>query len=421
MSSNRVIGVIGSGTMGSGIAEAAASAGFVTKVLDIDPDRVRKAYAEIGERLDRRVADGKMSGPKREATVSCLEVASAYEDLADAECVVEAVPEDPSLKRQVLAELERVVSPRALLTTNTSSLAIAELAEGMRHEERFLGMHFFNPAPAMDLVELVRGPATSEQAIVDARAICVKLGKTAVQVKDSPGFIGNRVNRPFYLESQRLVETGEATIGAVDQAVKDVGGLRMGPFELLDLIGLDVSQRVSQSLYDAFGKTARFAPSGLQGKLVSNGHLGRKSGRGFYDYSDGRPMAAYETRALDTSGWRPTPALRAFAESLGGSADRETWIFARIFSAVVNEGARVADTIATPRAVDQVMELGFHYPRGPLAQADHLGLDVVHALLLEFHEATGDERFKPCELIERHVSEGNLGEATARGFLHHSL
>ncbi|MCZ6816624.1 MAG: 3-hydroxyacyl-CoA dehydrogenase NAD-binding domain-containing protein, partial [Planctomycetota bacterium] len=286
--SERVIGIIGSGTMGAGIAQAAATAGFVVKTLDTDQQLVKDAYQGIRERLDGKLAKGKLSQVERDAIVERLHVAAGLSDIKDVECIIEAVPEDLALKRRIFSEIDGVVSPRTLLATNTSSLSIAKIADGLKNADRFIGMHFFNPAPVMKLIELVRGPETGDQAVVGARAVCTKLSKTAVLVKDSPGFIGNRVNRPFYLEAMRLLESGEADVLTIDAAVRDVGGFRMGPFELLDLIGLDVNLRVTETVYNGFGKPKRFTPSPIQKKLVSEGHLGRKSGRGFYDHSDGR-------------------------------------------------------------------------------------------------------------------------------------
>ncbi|MFQ5430288.1 MAG: 3-hydroxyacyl-CoA dehydrogenase [Phycisphaerae bacterium] len=422
MSSDRVIGVVGSGTMGSGIAQTAATAGFVVRTLDTDPQLVKDAYAAVIERLDRRVAKGRLPRNERDETVARLHVANNVGELADAECVIEAVPEDLSLKRKVLAELQTAVSPRTLLATNTSSFSIAKLAEGLDRADRFLGMHFFNPAPVMKLVELVQGPQTSEQSLVDARAICTKLDKTPVKVKDSPGFIGNRVNRPFYLESLRLLETGEADVRSIDEAMKAVGGFRMGPFELLDLIGLDINLRVTETVYHDLGRPARFAPNAVQQSLVAAGHHGRKTGRGFYDHTNGDPTPAYETRLKNASSWQPRPALTAFAQMLDKPADRRLWLYARVFTAVMNEAARVADSIALPRDVNLAMELGFHYPEGPLAVADAVGLDIMQKLLSEFYEESGrDERYAPNPLLDRRVAEGHLGERAARGFLYHAL
>lgn len=421
-SSERLFGVIGSGTMGEGIAHAAAAAGFVVRTMDTDPALVRAAYERIAQRLDDRVARGRLARYDRDQAVARLQVATGYSDFKSAEVVVEAITEDLALKRKVFAELDRTVSPRTLLASNTSSLSIARLAEGLKHADRFLGMHFFNPAPVMKLVELVCGPQTSDQSLVDARAVCAKLEKTAVKVKDSPGFIGNRVNRPFYLESLRLVETGQADVRSLDAAMKSVGGFRMGPFELLDLIGMDINLKVTETVYNDFGRPARFAPSALQQRLVAEGRLGRKTGRGFYDYTNGEPTPAYEAPMKNVAAWQPTPALRAFAAALEKPADRAMWMYARVFIAVLNEAALAADSIALPRDVNLTMELGFNYPEGPLATADYVGLDVCQALLADFQkESGGDERYAPNPLLDRHVAKGELGEKTAHGFLYHAL
>jgi len=408
--------------MGGGIAQAAAAAGFIVHTLDVSPDLVKAAYARIVERLDARVARGSLPRHDRDALVARLHVARDMSDFKNTEVVVEAVHEDTGLKRKILAQLDAVASARTLLATNTSSLSITQLGEGLKHGSRFLGMHFFNPAPVMKLVELVRGANTSEQAMVDARAICTALDKTAVKVKDSPGFIGNRVNRPFYLEALRLLESGDADIPTIDNAMKKVGAFRMGPFELLDLIGLDINLRVTETVFEGFGKPRRFAPNQIQQKLVAEGRLGRKSGCGFYDYSNHEPMPAYETKLKSPSSWKASPALKDFAAMLEKPADRPMWIYARIFMAVMNEAALVAETIALARDVNLTMELGFNYNEGPLATADFVGLDICQRLLADFHAQTNDdERYAPNALLNGHVAKGELGEKTAHGFLYHAL
>ncbi len=422
MSSDRLIGVIGSGTMGAGIAHTCAASGFNVATLDVSPSLVESAYGKIRERLEERVAKGKLPRHEKDAIVSRLAIAKSMSDFADAECVIEAVPEDLALKRNTFKQLEAAVNPRTLLATNTSCLSIAKIAEALKEPGRFVGMHFFNPAPVMKLVEIVRGPATSDQAFVDARAICYKLDKTAVKVKDSPGFIGNRVNRPFYLEALRLLETGEADIRSIDAAMKQVGGFKMGPFELLDLIGLDVNLSVTTSVWEDFGKPSRLAPNAIQQKLVAEGHLGRKTSRGFLDYSGKEPMPAFETKVKDSSGWSPSPALKEFAAALSKPADRALWIYSRIIMAVINEAGMAADTIALPRDVNLTMELGFNYPEGPLATADFVGLDIIQRLLADcYRESGNDSRYAPNALLDRHVAAGELGEKSAHGFLYHAL
>ncbi len=413
---------MGSGTMGAGIAQSAAATGFVVHAFDTSPDLVEKALAIIGQKLDERVAAGKLPKHDKGATMSRLHVGKSLNVLADAECVIEAVVEDLPAKKKVFADLEKVVSERTLLASNTSSLSIDRIGESLRRPERFIGMHFFNPAPVMKLVELVLGTKSGAQALVDGRAVCAKLDKTAVKVKDSPGFIGNRVNRHFYLEALRLLETGESDIRTIDAAIRTVGGFKMGPFELLDLIGLDVNLSVTKSVWEGFNKPARFAPSAIQERLVESGYLGRKSRRGFYDYANGDPSPAYENKLKGSSDWKASPSLSAFAAALGKPADRSMWLFARILLAVINEGARTADTIALPRDVDVTMQLGFNYPQGPLGIADHVGLDIVQRLMTDFFgETKGDDRYAPNPLLDRLVSEGELGEQSAKGFHYHAL
>ncbi len=408
--------------MGTGIAQAAATAGFVVRMLDSEPERAKAAHKKIIERLDRRVAKGELTRPDRDEIVPRLGFAERIDDLKGAEVIVEAVPEDAATKENVLRELDAIASDRTLLATNTSSLSVAGLANGLEHADRFLGMHFFNPAPTMDLVEVVRGPKTGDQTYVDARAVCAKLNKTVVLVKDSPGFIGNRVNRPFYLEAMSLLETGEADVSAIDSAMREVGGFKMGPFELLDYVGLDVSLSVSRRVHEDLGTPARVAASPIQEKLVGQGRFGRKSGRGFYDYESNPSVVGLETQAADVSAWRPTRALEQFAAVLGRPADRAMWLYARILLAVMNEAAIVADSIAIPRDVNLTMVHGFSYPEGPLETADAVGLDVIQRLLADFFEESGGhERYAPNALLNRLVSEGHLGEASARGFLYHAL
>ncbi len=422
MSNNeRVLGVIGAGTMGGGIAHAAAAGGFKVLCTDTDPKLVEQAFGKIRERLDSSVAKGRISSRERDEIAARLHVCKGYDAFADAECVIEAAPEDLALKKKIFAELDKLPA-KVLRASNTSSLAIARIADGLKHADRVLGLHFFNPAPVMQLIELVQAPQTSAQSVVDARAVCAKLDKTAVKVKDSPGFIGNRVNRPFYLEALRLLETGEGDIRTIDSALKSVGEFKMGAFELLDLIGLDINLKVTESVYNDFNKPARFAPNAIQQKLVHAGKLGRKTGCGFYDYSNGDPLPAYESQPKSTSGWKPSAAVAELAKALDKPADRAMWLFARVWTAVVNEAAHVANTIALARDVNLTMELGFAYPQGPLALADFVGLDVVQALMSEFFKETGgDERYAPNPLMDDLVRAGNLGEKTAHGFLYHSL
>jgi 3-hydroxybutyryl-CoA dehydrogenase len=418
---DRIVGVVGAGTMGAGIAQVAAQAGFIVETLDANPEVVRKAFAGIEERLDRQVEKKKLPQHERDETMARLRVAGGYDAFKDAELVIEAVPEDVSLKRRVLADVAAKVSPRAVIATNTSSISVAKLADGLPKPERFLGMHFFNPAPVMNLVELVSGPQTDQQTMVLGVAFANAFNKTPIKVKDSPGFVVNRVARPFYLESLAMLEAGVADVQTIDAAIRDVGKFPMGPFQLLDLIGLDVNLAVTRTVYEGFDKPARFAPSPIQIKLVEQGRLGRKSGRGFYDYSTEPPTRSFETPVRTSDGWKPTAVLTTLAQALGKPADRAMYLYARIIVAIINEAALTAGTIALPREIDLGMKLGLNYPDGPMEIADFIGLDVVRDLMVEFAKDDSSGRYQPAPLLLERIKVGKLGEKTAHGFLRHSL
>lgn len=421
VTTERIVGVIGAGTMGAGIAHIAAQSGFVVETLDSSPDVVRKAYDGIRERVDSQVQKGRLPQHERDAIVGRLRVAEGFGCLKGAELVIEAAPEDLALKRKVLAEAEGVLDNGAVLATNTSSLSIAKLSEGLRRPERFIGIHFFNPAPVMNLTELIRGPQTSDHTLTLAVAFSNALGKTPIKVKDSPGFVVNRVARPFYLEALSLLESGFADVRTIDAAMREVGGYRMGPFELLDLIGLDVNLAVTTSVYEGFNRPARFAPSAIQKRLVEQGRVGRKTGRGFYDYSSNPPAIAFETSARSADAWTPGAAFAQFANVLGKPVDRAAYIYARIVAAVINEAARAAETIALPRDVDLGAKLGLNFPEGPMELADFAGLDIVLKLMQELHASDAAGRYEPAPLLIQRVQEGKLGEKSACGFLRHSL
>ena len=420
MSNERVLGIVGTGRLGTGLAQAAAAAGIDVRMLDQTPELTRRARDRIGESLALRAAAGKMSDREREETVRRLKTAAALAELADAECVIEAVPEDAAAKRAVLAELSRTVSPRTLLATTTSTLSIDELARPLPGADRFLGLHFLYPAEDNPLVEMVRGAATSEQTLVSARAICVRLGKTPVKVTDTPGFIANRVRAAWHAEALRLLEQGEAGICAIDEAVRHCGGFARGPAAELDDGGLDAALRLTEAIWVGLGRPPRLAPPAILRKLVAAGHLGRATGRGLYDYANSRPTPAYE---VPPRGPRPWPAsVDELAQALGRPPGRPVWIYARLLAAAIGEAALVADGPALPRDVNLALELGCGWPEGPLATADRVGLDLVRRLLADFAvETGGGDAFAPPPLLERLVADGHLGEKTARGFLHHSL
>jgi len=286
------VAVIGAGAMGAGIAQVAAQAGHPVKLYDNRPGAAAQAIAAIDQRLGQRVKAGKLADSARLACLANLHACDALPALADARLVIEAIVEQLAVKRQLFAELERLCAPDCLLASNTSSLSITTLAAELAHPERFAGLHFFNPAPVMALVEVVSGLATAEHTACTLHDTASAWGKRPVHTRSTPGFIVNRVARPFYAESLRLLQEGAADSATLDALLREAGGFAMGAFELTDLIGHDVNYAVTCSVFDAYYQDMRFQPSLLQKELVDAGRLGRKSGQGFYDYREGaqRPL-----------------------------------------------------------------------------------------------------------------------------------
>ncbi|MCA1223538.1 3-hydroxyacyl-CoA dehydrogenase NAD-binding domain-containing protein, partial [Streptomyces sp. 8L] len=302
------VGVVGTGTMGRGIAQVALVAGHPVRLHDAAPGRAREAVDAIVGRLDRLAAKGKLTAAERDAAASRLTAVDGLDGLAGCVLVAEAVLEDVAVKRELFAEVEKVVADDCLLATNTSSLSVTEIGGALRVPGRLVGLHFFNPAPLLPLVEVVSGFATEEAAARRAYETARAWGKTPVRCSDTPGFIVNRVARPFYAEALRVYEERAADPATVDAVLRESGGFRMGPFELTDLIGQDVNEAVTRSVWDAFFKDPKFTPSLAQHRLVQAGRLGRKSGHGWFPYEgDGaRP---------DGDGARPAPRTEAPCEA----------------------------------------------------------------------------------------------------------
>jgi len=289
-----VVGVVGAGTMGAGIAQVAAQAGHAVLLTDSVAGAVERGLGDIAAGLDRLVEKARMARDQRDAVLGRVRAVAGLEDLAPARLVVEAVTEDLSVKRALFAALESIVAADVVLASNTSSLSITALAAGLTHPGRVIGMHFFNPPPLMPLVEVISGRASAAVAVETVFATARAWGKQPVHVRSTPAFIVNRVARPYYGEAFRLLDEGWADIATIDTLLREAGGFRMGPFELIDLIGLDVNLAVTRSVHAAFFGDPRYAPSLTQQDYVDAGWLGRKSGRGFYDYAPGaaKPKAA---------------------------------------------------------------------------------------------------------------------------------
>lgn len=278
-----IIGILGAGTMGAGIAQVAASHGHNVVLYDVQAQFAQRGMERIRQGLERAVKKSQLTPQEMDTTLSHLWTTTDLSDLHTATIVIEAVPEELALKRDIFHALDHLCCPETILCSNTSSLSIAALAGATERADRVAGLHFFNPAPVMPLIEVVRADSTSDETISRLIDLARRWGKTPVVVKDTPGFIVNRVARPFYAEALRLLDHGVASVETIDRIVR-AAGFKLGPFELLDLIGLDVNLAVTQSIYNAFFQEPRFKPHPIQQRMVEAKRLGRKTGRGFYDY-----------------------------------------------------------------------------------------------------------------------------------------
>ena len=281
-----LIGVLGAGTMGSGIAQVCAQAGFETLLYDVSQQFIDNGLGRIRSFLQRSRARGKITAEEEKQILERLISTLQLEDFRECALVIEAAPEQIDLKRDMFKKLDALCPPDALLATNTSSFSVTAIAGATRQPERVLGMHFFNPPPLMALVEIIRGDRTSPATMEKAISIARQIGKTPVAAKDTPGFIVNRIARPFYNEALRILGDGQAEVEAIDRIMKEAGGFPMGPFELMDLIGIDINFAATQSLHQSFFYDSRFRPSPIQQRMALAGNLGRKTGRGFYTYGE---------------------------------------------------------------------------------------------------------------------------------------
>jgi 3-hydroxybutyryl-CoA dehydrogenase len=382
------IGVVGAGTMGAGIAQIAALGGYETRLHD----PVGTALDAGIDRLYRALAKGATKGLWSEADAETASdrvgAAKSLGDLGECDLVVDAAPEDLALKRDLFAALAEACGPKAILASNTSSLPVTAIAAEAPHRERIVGMHFFNPPALMKLVEVVATADSSPEALEATAEVGKRMGRTPIRAKDSPGFIANRLARPFTLESLRMLADGVADAATIDRVCRIGGGFRMGPFELIDLIGLDVNLSVARSFYAQGGEPERWRPSPIQEAMVAEGKLGRKSSRGFYEYGE-------ETRRV------PDPDLGIEAptldpEQLARIDPAGPGILPRLIAQIANEAAfALEEEIGSPADMDTAMRLGFNWPRGPLELTGLIGAKRAVALLEGLREQHG-EAYRPA-------------------------
>ncbi|MEP7041245.1 MAG: 3-hydroxyacyl-CoA dehydrogenase NAD-binding domain-containing protein [Chloroflexota bacterium] len=393
------IGILGAGTMGAGIAQIAIEAGIEAVVHDPIAGASERARERIAGFLARKVEKGQLDAAAASAALDRLTPAASFEELAAADLVVEAIPEELELKREAFRRLDAAAEPETILATNTSSLSVAEIASAVKRPERVVGMHFFNPVPLMALVEVIAGPGTAPGVAQAAVAAASRLGKTPVLAADTPGFIVNRVARPYYLEAMRILGDGLAGIEEIDAAMRDAG-FRMGPFELVDIIGTDVNFAVSQSMYQALAQDPRYRPHLMQAAVVDAGRLGRKGGGGFYDYgTDGARGAP----------WAGLPSTEPAAHM---SAEQ---ISMRVLAALVNEAASAVEGgVAEPEAIDTAMRLGANYPAGPLEWGERIGLPPIVETLDALQRDASDARYRVVPLL-RSLAEGGGSFFAPRG------
>lgn len=398
------VAVVGAGTMGSGIAQVAAMSGWTVELTDTSKSFVRAQLAKMRGQLDKLVEKGRLTADARDTTLGRLHFAVDAETLGGTDLVIEAIIENHDAKVAVLRPIVAAARPDTIFASNTSSLSISRLGDSLDIAPRMVGMHFFNPVPLLPLVEVIAGRESDPTLVTRVAEIARGWGKTVVRAKDTPGFIVNRVARGYYLESLRMLGEGVAGVDEIDATLKRLGGMRMGPFELMDMIGIDVNYSVSLSVWEQMGKPARLTPHDIQRGLFDKGQIGRKAGRGFYDYSGPTPLPAV---VLPRQSFHMPPKLyeatRRFvsgATTIDGS-QTEQYMFARVIATVINEGALLCDDgVATREDIDTALKLGANYPTGPLEWAERIGRHTTRAMLDALNATVTDNRFAAAEWLK---------------------
>jgi 3-hydroxybutyryl-CoA dehydrogenase len=401
------IGLAGAGTMGAGIAQLAALGRYETRLHDPDSAALEAGEARLRAALVEGADRGRWSSEEAEAASARVVAAREIDDLADCNLIIEAAPEDLALKRALFAQLAAVCGPETILATNTSSLSVTAIAGAVERPERVCGMHFFNPPVAMRLVEVVAGEETAPDVMDAAAGVAERMGRAPVRAADEIGFIANRCARPFGLEALRILGDGEASVAQIDAIARIGGGFRMGPFELMDLVGVDVNFEVAKSFWEQSFHEPRWQPHPIQAKMVAAGRLGRKSGRGYYDYRAGphRPEdpKLAERPPANVTEWRGH-------DSIALPTEIQVAILSRIVCQLVNEAYfALGRRIGSREDIDTAMRLGFNWPRGPLSWGDEIGVRRVLAMLDGLRSELGEERYRAAPLLRRVAAGREVG------------
>ena len=379
-----IVGVLGAGAMGSGIAQVASQNGHSVVLVDLSEDILAQSKSKLEKVMDRLLEKGRLTEEQSRSIQNRISYSTKMQDFANCGLVIEAIVENLDVKKKVFNELDAICSSEAILATNTSSLSVTSIACAVNDSSRVLGVHFFNPAPLMPLVEVIGGIQTSSEVLNSTRVLIDSWGKVTVEAKDTPGFIVNRVARPFYGEAIRIYEEGIADFADIDWAMKEFGNYRMGPFELMDLIGNDVNYAVTESVFEAFYYDPRYRPSTTQKRRVEAGWYGRKSGRGYYAYSEGSE--------------KPAPSI---------STEEGQKILDRIEAMLINEAVdAVYLNIASPMDVDLAMTKGVNYPKGLIALAEEMGYKTAYKRLKKLYRKYSEDRYRPSPLLKSLAKEG---------------
>ncbi|MCK0108725.1 3-hydroxyacyl-CoA dehydrogenase NAD-binding domain-containing protein [Flavobacteriaceae bacterium S0825] len=383
------VGIIGSGTMGSGIAQVAATSGCKVKLYDTNNTALYKAQTTLDKILNRLIEKGRIDETEKNRIQGNIEYVDSLKSLSDTNLTIEAIVENLEIKKKVFLELEGYVSDDCIIASNTSSLSIASIAASLKKPERCIGIHFFNPAPLMQLVEVIPAIQTSKATLDKSVQIIKDWKKTVAVAKDTPGFIVNRVARPFYGEALRIYEEGIADFATIDRSLKELGGFRMGPFELMDFIGNDINYTVTETVFSAFYFDPRYKPAFTQKRFAEAGYLGRKSGRGYYDYDDNGKIVT--SSAVE----------RSHNEELSQK------IFNRVLVMLINEAADALFlNIASAEDIDNAMTKGVNYPKGLLAWADEKGIDWCVTKMDELYNEYHEDRYR-CSPLLRKMNKEN--------------